>query len=309
MPIFKKSAVALCSSSTTSSLLSSSPPYYYYYPCHCITSSSPSTPRWPQWREHSNNNKSFVPRRRGYATVSDEPKKDKDQQSAHNAHAWPSSQHPTPYEIFDQHKTAPYSKARFYELVKIYHPDRHRHTHGHHLLSHTTRLERYRLIVAANQILSDPTRRKAYDLYGAGWGGSRSMENIYRSADRSWRETPGNPSMNATWEDWERWYNEREGGGGGGKRQQQHPVYMSNQLFASVLCIFVVIGGIGQARRATSTTMNLVEMRDQNHAAISEDIRKLQTEKAVLNRHERVESFLRQRDGWSFASSNSHVGK
>ncbi|KAI1407956.1 hypothetical protein F5Y13DRAFT_173523 [Hypoxylon sp. FL1857] len=285
--IFKKSTIALCSSSNLPAFLSSP------HASHCITSPCNSTTRWPQSRDSS----LALPRQRSYATVSDGPKKSA--ASSDKPHAWPSSPHPTPYEIFDQNKSAPYSKTKFYELVKIYHPDRHRHVHGHSL-SHTARLERYRLVVAANQILSDPTKRRAYDLYGAGWGGVRSMDNIYRAADRSWRETPGNPSMNATWEDWERWYNERDG-----KKEEQRPVYMSNQLFAGVLCVFVAIGGIGQARRAGTNTVNLVEMKDQHHAAISENMNKRRTEKAFLNRQERVETFLRDREGWAVASSTS----
>ncbi|KAI4863295.1 hypothetical protein F4820DRAFT_378906 [Hypoxylon rubiginosum] len=290
--IFKKSAVALCSSSSLPAFLSSP------QPC-CITSSCNPSPRWPQQCRDSH----AFPKQRCYATVSNGPGT-KEPPASSNGHAWPASAHPTPYEIFNQQKNAPYSKAMFYDLVKIYHPDRHRHAAHVHSLSHTARLERYRLVVAANQILSDPTKRRAYDLYGSGWGGMQNMENLYRSADRGWRDVPGNPSMNATWEDWERWYGERSGD----QKEQQQPVFMSNQLFAGVLCIFVLLGSLGQARRATTNTMSIVEMRDQNHAAISHDIRKRQSEQAALNRSERINSFLRQRDGWAMASSpTSHV--
>ncbi|KAK6952724.1 hypothetical protein Daesc_005018 [Daldinia eschscholtzii] len=281
--IFKKSTFALCSSLPA---LLPSP-----HPGHGITSSSYSAnTRWPSCQEHGQ----ISSRQRSYATVSNGPKKPA---ASSNDHAWPESTQPTPYEIFDQHKSAPYSKAKFYELVKIYHPDRHHHVSSHRL-SHSARLERYRLVVAANQILSDPSKRRAYDLYGAGWGGIRSMENIYRSADKSWRDVPGNPSMNATWEDWERWYNERDG-----KKEKQQPVYMSNQLFAGVLCIFVVIGSMGQARRANSNSTNFVDMREQSHATISHDMRLRQIEQSSLNRHERVENFLRQREGWALAAA------
>ncbi|KAI0121789.1 hypothetical protein F4814DRAFT_406579 [Daldinia grandis] len=281
--IFKKSTFALCSSLPALLPLS--------HPCCGITSSSCSTStRWPPCQEHGH----VSSRRRCYATASDGPEKSA---ASVNEHAWPESLHPTPYEIFDQQKNTPYSKTKFYELVKLYHPDRHHHMPAHRL-SHSARLERYRLVVAANQILSDPSKRRAYDLYGAGWSGMRSMENLYRSTDRSWRDVPGNPSMNATWEDWEQWYNERDG-----KKAKQGPVYMSNQLFAAVLCIFVVIGSVGQARRANSNTTNFVEMREQSHGTISHDMRQRQTEQATLNRHERVESFLRQREGWALAAT------
>ncbi|KAI2616756.1 hypothetical protein GGR54DRAFT_608796 [Hypoxylon sp. NC1633] len=281
--IFRKSTVLLCSSPNLHTFFSSP------HPC-CITSSCNSSPRWPQCRDHDR----LFPRQQCYATVANDPKKSN---TSSDEHSWPTSSNPTPYEILDQRKTAPYSKARYYELVKIYHPDRHQHATSNPL-SHSAQLERYRLIVAANQILSDPTKRRAYDLYGAGWGGHQSIDSIHRAADRSWRDVPGNPSMNATWEDWERWYHERDGG----KREPQQPVYMSNQLFAGVLCFFVIVGSFGQARRASSKTMTLVDMREQKHVAISEDMKKQQNEQAVLDRRERIERFLRQREGWAYAS-------
>ena len=78
---------------------------------------------------------------------------------------------PTPYEIFALPKGGAYSKHKFYELVKIYHPDRHG-LEGTACagISHVEKLERYRLVVLAHEILSDPIKRKAYDSYGAGWG-------------------------------------------------------------------------------------------------------------------------------------------
>jgi curved DNA-binding protein CbpA len=212
-------------------------------------------------------------------------------------HTWPSSPNPTPYEIFSHPRDAKYNKALFYELVKIYHPDRHRTTTDSPI-SHAVRLERYRLVVAANEILSSPNKRRAYDLHGAGWDGNSTLQSLYQEADRSWRNEPGNASRNATWEDWERWHRERNG-----DKQPQTRVFMSNELFVVVLCSFVVLGSLTQARRANTATMNIVEMRDQKHAAISGDLKRRQDEKAPLNRHERVESFLRQRDSWNLVSS------
>jgi len=212
-------------------------------------------------------------------------------------HTWPSWPNPTPYDIFSHSKGARYNKALFYELVKTYHPDRH-HTATDPSISRAVRLERYRLVVAANEILSDPVKRRAYDLHGAGWGGNRSLKNLYRETDRSWRDEPGNASGNATWEDWDRWYRERDG-----EKQPEKGIFMSNELFVVVLCSFVVLGSLTQARRAHSSTANLVEIRDQKHAEISEDMRRRQIEKAPLNHDERVEMFLRHRDSWAPVSS------
>ncbi|RYP50138.1 hypothetical protein DL768_004255 [Monosporascus sp. mg162] len=155
-------------------------------------------------------------------------------------------------------------------------------------------------LIAANDILCDPAKRRAYDLYGAGWAGKLGMENNMREADRAWRKQPGNASMNATWEDWERWYEERNG-----EKKKQSPLYMSNELFVAVLCAIAIFGSMGQARRASAQSMNLIEMRDQKHEAISHDMRQRQGELAGLDRQERVENFLRQREGWAFASSMS----
>ena len=129
------------------------------------------------------------------------------------------------------------------------------------------------------------------------------MDNVTRETDRAWRRRPGNASMNATWEDWERWYEERDG-----KSKKQQPVYMSNELFVVVLSFVVVIGSMGQAKRASTNTMNLVEMQEQRHESISHDVRQRQSHLASLDRHERVENFLRQREGWALVSqSNDHA--
>lgn len=52
---------------------------------------------------------------------------------------------PSPYEIFDMQKSANYCKAtklKYFELVKIYHPDRSSQNTGCEGLSHMERLER-----------------------------------------------------------------------------------------------------------------------------------------------------------------------
>ncbi|KAJ5294806.1 hypothetical protein N7508_009627 [Penicillium antarcticum] len=55
-------------------------------------------------------------------------------------------------------------------------------------LSKDERVERYRLIVAAHEILSDPQKRTAYDVYGIGWG---VQPDRYQ-----WSDTSPSPFMN-----------------------------------------------------------------------------------------------------------------
>lgn len=286
--LLKKPTIALCSSSSLSSPLS--------FPAS-ITSSSipPPTIRSRPRKKASSTSKPWRLSRH-YATVRDEPR---DQSDGANIPSWPTSKTPTPYEIFDQAKYAPYSKKIFYELVKLYHPDRHHHTsHVNGTLPHSAKLERYRLVVAANDILSDPAKRRAYDLYGSGWGGQNDMHNNCRNSDRKWRAQPGSAAYNATWEDWERWYEKQRSDG-----VKQDPVYMSNGMFVVSIVIFVLIGGWGQARRAGSHGVHLVELQEKKNSRIGEDMWKSRIEKAYLTREDRVDHFIRQREGWARGSA------
>ncbi|KAH9212994.1 Hsp40 co-chaperone-like protein Jid1 [Leptodontidium sp. 2 PMI_412] len=237
---------------------------------------------------------------RSYAMVSDGHSR-----HDHGKLRWPemtsANTLPTPYQIFDQRKDSPYSKQRFYELVKLYHPDRHDHDKASHGLPYATKLERYRLVVAANDILSDPIKRSAYDYYGAGWNGapdvvkprdaSESAATCGSSSGRGWGGGPEGPSQNATWEDWERWY-QRDAKG------PQEPRYVSNSAFVGLIVAFALIGGIGQVTRAGSYGMSFVEQRDALHNNISKDLirRRKETTTAYGSREERIDSFLRQRD-------------
>lgn len=204
---------------------------------------------------------------------------------------WPVTPNPTPYEIFDQAKTAPYNKVRFFQLAKMYHPDLHHASADG--IPHLTKLERYRLVVAANEILSNPEKRGMYDRYGMGWEAPADLRSRCRSADKAWRQEPGNASTNATWEDWERWRQERDG-------VRQEPVFVSNGTFVVVIALLALMGGWGHLSRAETHSKHLLEMRDQKHAATSSEARRRQNQTAGLSRQGRVEHFLQQRHGWGY---------
>ena len=200
---------------------------------------------------------------RTYADVRDPPPDFRD-----NIH-WPKvptpSDIPTPYQIFQLERGAKYQKARFYELVKIYHPDRHGHSDTQAGgLPQTVKLERYRLIVLANELLSDPTRKKAYDKHGLGWGTSRTVTRHTRgySGDgtRPYGTGPGqdsSPFRNATWEDWENWREARAHPPRGKTSRPQDQTYMNHNLFAGFVILFGVLSGIATATQSGqySTTL------------------------------------------------------
>lgn len=191
----------------------------------------------------------------------------------------------------------------------LYHPDRHDHVASDDGLSYATKLERYRLIVAANDILSDPVKRGAYDCYGAGWNGqpdvrnsrdaSHTSEHWGSYSGREWSSDSKGPSQNATWEDWEKWY-QRDANG------PQEPRFVSNTAFVSLIVIFSIIGGISTSMRVNNYSINFLEQRDALHDNISKDLmrRRKETTTAFGSREERIHSFLKQRDvGYGSAES------
>ena len=197
---------------------------------------------------------------------------------------------PTPYQIFNQKKGSPYSKRRFYELVKLYHPDKHG-IDTNDGLDYDTKLSRYRLIIAANDILSDPVKRSAYDTYGAGWNGRPEvLDPRDKHGDNHGWAGPGGPSQNATWEDWEKWYSRDVKG-------EQKPQFVSNGAFVLLIAIFVAVGGLGQLTRLDNYSAKFLEQRDTLHDKMSKDLRQRRKETRYTfgSREERIHSFLRQR--------------
>ena len=245
-----------------------------------------------------------LPQCRPYAMVSDGRSRHE-----HDRFPWPvvnaGSTVPTPYEIFGLQKGAPYSKRRFYELVKLYHPDRHDYRSSGDGLAYTTKLERYRLIVAANNLLSDPVKRGAYDRYGAGWNGRPEILGARDAYDqqgtwggyssRGWND-PHGPSQNATWEDWEKWY-QRDAKG------PQEPRFVSNGAFVCLVVLFAIVGGVAHAARAGHYSMRYSEHHDAVNETIHEELRRKRNETGteLSSRDERIHNFLRQRDQYAIA--------
>lgn len=205
---------------------------------------------------------------------------------------------------------ADYTKARFYELVKIYHPDR---SNGSST-THQTKIERYRLIVAAHTILSDPVKRSAYDRFGAGWNGKAEVDAQGRSQQpgpgpfthsHGWNSNDHSDPIwqNATWEDWERFYarRAREAGGGSesGKEHAapQTPLYMQNSYFILLVAIVALMGSSANYNRAQDAGTYFVEQRDLVHDRAAKELRKVRQEMGNMNsREERIQWFLRQRE-------------
>ncbi|KAF2764032.1 hypothetical protein EJ03DRAFT_242842, partial [Teratosphaeria nubilosa] len=223
-------------------------------------------------------------------------------------HVWPETPKgrscPSPYAIFGIKHNAVYSKGKYYELVKLYHPDLSKDKHNGDP-AHQLKMERYRLIVAAHNILSDPTKRSAYDRFGAGWdgradpagSGARSGAHQPGPFSHSWNDHADPIWQNATWEDWERFYARRAEHEGGPSSAPRAPVYMKNSYFLSLVIFFAIIGSSANYGRAQDAGDYLVERRDIVHDRAAKELRKVRQDMAGMRgKEERIQWFMRQRE-------------
>ncbi|RAH71459.1 J domain-containing protein, partial [Aspergillus aculeatinus CBS 121060] len=230
---------------------------------------------------------------------------------------WPTSPTFTPYDLFHLDRKAPYTKARYYELVKIYHPDRSSPSSGssgaststsnhqpHPLLQNLTpevRIQRYHLLVAAHELLSDPARRAAYDQFGTGWNVHRPDRHHAAADEHPEHEVPpwarpgskdyGPIFANATWEDWERWHNRHQG-------RQQHMV--DNRTFISFVVLLTLLGGALQAswisQLSSGYEERLWEVTEQSERFLNGRREKSVVAERGKGLEEKVQRFLLDRD-------------
>jgi curved DNA-binding protein CbpA len=285
-----------CKSSSSSS--SSSILLFSSYTTFCTTPlyhSRPS-PRHPCQKScrHTFFHHRVARHTRSYAQHADPPPHHPDPELLQWPEAVRPHKTPTPYQILSCRKGDSYTKQRFYALVKLYHPDRcHTGSPIAHLPLHV-RLERYRMLVTAHDILSDIDKRKAYDTWGHGWAGHHRTPSSPASYDwdfdrRRWATDPRN---NATWEDWERWRHENEGGADPNAKTIQ----MSNFAFMSLIFAFVSIGGVVQGTRFTTFNSSVIERRDQIHREASTTLQRSKNATISGDRDERIRTFLDHRE-------------
>ena len=274
--------------------------FYSNLQVFCCPHTGLATPSFP----YQASPKPKVPERqkqqfRSYATV----RPDKATSDTPDDLFWPrtsTSTIPTPYQIFHISPRDKYSKHRFYALVKIYHPDRSGHAHIHadiHRLPGAVKMERYRLIVAANDILSDPDKRKAYDRTGAGWHGR--MEHSIHPSQYNWSQASGetrwsgfdtndSPFRNATWEDWERWYRRHE---------KQEAAHTSNGGFLSLVVVAVVLGAVGQTGQVSRHNALFKEQLEVKHEKATKMLMSHQQDSHKIgDRDHQLQKFLKERD-------------
>ncbi|CAG8445408.1 17717_t:CDS:2 [Acaulospora morrowiae] len=159
---------------------------------------------------------------------------------------WPPKSFPTPFEIFKLPITATEEeiKRRYYELVKIYHPDR----SGD---DSPEALEKFRKVVKAYEILSNKNQKEMYLRYGFGWDTTNSFKYKPRA---SYNYTNSN-----------NWYDNEEFYKGPFSTTER---YMSNPYFAALVITLAIFGAGIQALRLDSS-INLIKTAEQRHNALA----------------------------------------
>ncbi|KAL8774986.1 MAG: hypothetical protein Q9209_000465 [Squamulea sp. 1 TL-2023] len=156
-------------------------------------------------------------------------------------------------------------------------------------------MKRYRLVVAANSILSDPSRRRAYDLWGAGWtthadvgGASHTLDPNLKTRWSGFQDD-GSPAGNATWEDWEKWYRRDT-------PDHQTPVYCSNGEFISFVAFVVFLGALWQASRVEGHQKRFNEQVELVHNDASKNLHQRRSETRELSNDKAILRFVRARE-------------
>lgn len=196
---------------------------------------------------------------------------------------WPRNPRPSPHEILGIDAGMPYSKDNFLRLVKMYHPDLHGQNPMVNCLPQATRLERYHLIIAANDLLSDPSKRKIYEIYDVGW----AFKSQYRASP--------SPNPTSTWSGSTTQDTGRTGWAGHYPTMRQEPIYMSNGGVA-ILILFVAMGGaLAQLERAKKARLRNKTSELAFHDSILIGLQDIIFSSRDKQKDERVLEFLARR--------------
>ncbi|KAI5305981.1 hypothetical protein KEM56_002653 [Ascosphaera pollenicola] len=220
-------------------------------------------------------------------------------ESSHGNHVWPTSPNITPYDVLNQPSSGTYSKGKYFELVKLYHPDSPGQEHpAAKGISQEERLRRYHLIVTAHEILSDPSKRRAFDRFGDNWYNRPELfgNDARRLTETHQKANAPDSSIyrNATWEDWQRYYQRH---GRSASPEEDADTEVSGQSFRSFLLTIVLIMGVTQALTFGVWSTNDAKSKEfsaRNSAFLEE--RKRNSLVEAVSHHDRVKNFLVSRD-------------
>lgn len=237
---------------------------------------------------------------------------------------WPTSPHATPYEIFHLTPscTTAEVKRRYYELVKLYHPDKAAHAADATAPASTTSgsaasvaadNERFHKIVAANDLLTDRARRAAFDRHGVGWAysgpGAQKMCAGHRYGSRFDAYNTDTPrwarrTTHADTAQWDNFYDRRPAAPG-------ERVFTSNANFMGMVAFLCAVGAVFQAFRLGKASAEINGRADRHHFEAARDLAESRRLARDLGKDERIRLFLAQRSndarGYAWDASRDDV--
>ncbi|KAG8413316.1 hypothetical protein J3458_012891 [Metarhizium acridum] len=191
---------------------------------------------------------------------------------------WPASSAPTPHEILGIAPGAAYSKERFNQLVEMYHPDMSSADMRVRRLPQSVRLERYRLIVAAHNVLSNPSNRQLYESHRRGWEHPRPFTG--RQGDNGGHfSSKDGPAQNPP------------------SPMRQRPIYASNATVAILLVALGMLGAALQFKRLAASRRDVRRLDLVLQGAIREEIQAWASVLQGQTKDDRILAFLARRHG------------
>ncbi|CAI6341380.1 unnamed protein product [Periconia digitata] len=196
--------------------------------------------------------------------------------------SWPELPNPSPYEVLHLDRHAPYHRQNFTELAKRYHPDR-AALNSNDTEDRPLRLDRFRMVVDAHHILSDPRRREAYDEYGVGWRYQASKAHGCQAINPN-----GTPQSHM----WQRdSWQEHEA-----SSANQEQVFLRKVFCAVALLIFMALASWLQLMRAAKMLRVAATGYMHTHNSLVQELARLRIDPHHSTREGRIETFLLRRE-------------
>lgn len=181
---------------------------------------------------------------------------------------WPRCPDASPYQILGHERDGPYNKKHFADLAMVYHPDSQKL--GADAIPRAERLERFRKLVQAHRLLSDPQKRQLYDSTGLGWHMPKAASCETVTTDDSFYSQAYARAPPRSKED----------------------VFVRRGIRWILVLLFALVGGFVQLKRAAKAARDLEHIRWRTHVATLADLMLVRTETSQLSREQRIQRFL-----------------
>ncbi|PKY46928.1 DnaJ-domain-containing protein [Rhizophagus irregularis] len=187
---------------------------------------------------------------------------------------WATIPSPTPFDIFALPKTASDEeiKSRYYELVKIYHPDK----------NCDKSPERFRKIVKAYEILNNKHKKEMYLRFGVGWD-SPTVITAATSSNVSNRSRFSNHAYYREWKEYDDTYK-----GEFSKTER----FMSNPYFAAFVITATLFGVAIQYMRLESSMGWIRAAEERHHLKAAHYLASAKRESQLFGKRKKAEMML-----------------